>query len=793
LARKILLADDSVTAQNMGRKILADAGYDVITVNNGSAALKKIAELKPELIILDVYMPGYSGLEVCQRLKDAPETARVPVLLSVGKLEPFKPEEAKRVRAEGYIVKPFEASELLSALSKLEDRIVPKADTGKTGRSSRAVAVLNESSRSGDEPEAEGSWKNRISFPAKKKEVVEETPDDAALYNAVNRDLKTVIQREEPKTPNAPVVVTQNHSAQKLAAQNLVPQNQDAAESEEKLVDLGALATPGLPKDVTTEEIAALAAAAAHVKGRKLEAESAAKTATEDIAAKEIAARETTEIRADEKIATPEIAQALTAPAAQEIGTAPSASADVPTEDEVSAAIARLEQEQEQGAEQLWNVNAGSGAEPASAKHEDLPVTMAAPPMVESTHSEGPRWTAVPVAVDAQEAALSLEREMNMAFRAFSSAAAAQAGPATMVDEPQSSASTTTVEAAAQLAPLDLPAVSAAVDPALETKAEMEPEPVSAEVAAEFPRTEGNEFAVAPVQEIPDHSEPTAAQPEYAAATLTPQVEAVIQNTIPEHAAAENTVAEHATVQTAEVTSVVASAGQEEIEQHKIEREEIKRDEVREQETPQEQLSPDIAQPAEVVAGTEIASELGAGETSSIAATCVETSSSDRSSGETAIEQAAQAPLEPVVAEALVMAEATSSEIAQLAPSEIVAEVPQNSSHGEVPHEGESQMAAATAAAWASWRQIRESIPGPKSQNMDESASEPALDSAPATAANALAVAAGAESSPVEVSAAPGTASMNSQTVASIVDSLLAELRPRIVEEISRKLAAEKK
>src|SRR3984957_20445115 len=156
----------------MGRKILADAGYEVITVNNGSAALKKIAETKPDIIILDVYMPGYSGLEVCQRLKEAQETSRIPVLLTVGKLEPFKPEEAKRVRAEGYIVKPFEASELLSALSKLEERIVPKADTGKTGRSSRAVAVLNESSRSGDEPEAEGSWKNCISFPAKKKEVV---------------------------------------------------------------------------------------------------------------------------------------------------------------------------------------------------------------------------------------------------------------------------------------------------------------------------------------------------------------------------------------------------------------------------------------------------------------------------------------------------------------------------------------------------------------------------------------------------------------------------------------------
>ena len=94
----------------MGRRILSDAGYDVTTVNNGSAALKKIAEIKPDLIVLDVYMPGYSGLEVCQRLKESQETSRIPVLLSVGKLEPFKPEEAHRVRADAFIVKPFEAT-----------------------------------------------------------------------------------------------------------------------------------------------------------------------------------------------------------------------------------------------------------------------------------------------------------------------------------------------------------------------------------------------------------------------------------------------------------------------------------------------------------------------------------------------------------------------------------------------------------------------------------------------------------------------------------------------------------
>ena len=111
-----------------GTENLSDAGYEVITVNNGSAALKKVSEQAPDLIVLDVYMPGYGGLEVCQRLKEVAETARIPILLSVGKLEPFKPEEARRVRADAFIIKPFEATELLAALTKLEDKIVPLAD-----------------------------------------------------------------------------------------------------------------------------------------------------------------------------------------------------------------------------------------------------------------------------------------------------------------------------------------------------------------------------------------------------------------------------------------------------------------------------------------------------------------------------------------------------------------------------------------------------------------------------------------------------------------------------------------
>ena len=143
MALKILLADDSATAQNMGKKILVEAGYEVVAVSNGAAAVKKIAEQKPDMIVLDVYMPGYTGLEVCERVKSAIETTKIPVLLTVGKMEHFLPEEGARVKADGVIVKPFEASDLLAAVQKLEQRL-----TSTNSRATQAAGGF------GDEPPA---------------------------------------------------------------------------------------------------------------------------------------------------------------------------------------------------------------------------------------------------------------------------------------------------------------------------------------------------------------------------------------------------------------------------------------------------------------------------------------------------------------------------------------------------------------------------------------------------------------------------------------------------------------
>ncbi len=115
----ILLADDSVPAQNMGKKILVDAGYDVLTVSNGLEALRKISELQPDIAILDIFMPGYTGLEICERLRANPATAALPVILTVGKLEPYRPEDGEHVHSNAIIVKPFSANELVSAVRSL--------------------------------------------------------------------------------------------------------------------------------------------------------------------------------------------------------------------------------------------------------------------------------------------------------------------------------------------------------------------------------------------------------------------------------------------------------------------------------------------------------------------------------------------------------------------------------------------------------------------------------------------------------------------------------------------------
>ena len=244
MARKILLADDSVTAQNMGRKILADAGYDVVTVNNGSAALKRIAESQPDLIILDVYMPGYSGLEVCQRLKDAGETAHIPVLLSVGKLEPFKPQEARRVRADAHIVKPFEASQLLTAIARLEDQMVPQ-QKGSRFATSGGTASMDDPFTRPDE----GRILGRGGKLSKKNKDTSERGDPLA-------------SGDDQLSPQAASFRDFKKKAKSQAATS-APVEYSSESAEPVSHEPGPLAK--LPGDITAEELSALSEVAAQL------------------------------------------------------------------------------------------------------------------------------------------------------------------------------------------------------------------------------------------------------------------------------------------------------------------------------------------------------------------------------------------------------------------------------------------------------------------------------------------------------------------------------------------------
>ncbi|MBI4458495.1 MAG: response regulator [Acidobacteria bacterium] len=116
---KILLADDSTHAQRMGTKILSAEGHEVTAVSNGQAAFKILDELAPDLIVADIFMPGRNGYELCQMIKSNPKWQHIPVLLTIGAMEPYDPSEGRKAHADGLITKPLESSDLIETIQTL--------------------------------------------------------------------------------------------------------------------------------------------------------------------------------------------------------------------------------------------------------------------------------------------------------------------------------------------------------------------------------------------------------------------------------------------------------------------------------------------------------------------------------------------------------------------------------------------------------------------------------------------------------------------------------------------------
>lgn len=107
--RRVLLADDSVAARKSIQKVLEMAGVEVVSVGNGDLALKRLDEVLPQMVLLDVIMPGRNGYEVCAEIKAHAVYGALPVLLVSGDFEPFDDAEAKRCGADGHLIKPFDS------------------------------------------------------------------------------------------------------------------------------------------------------------------------------------------------------------------------------------------------------------------------------------------------------------------------------------------------------------------------------------------------------------------------------------------------------------------------------------------------------------------------------------------------------------------------------------------------------------------------------------------------------------------------------------------------------------
>src|SRR5271155_1062811 len=116
---RILLADDSPHAQRMGERILREEGFEVVSLTDGNAAMLRLADVDPDLILADVFLPGKSGLDICRYVKNEPRFRHVRVVLTAGLLEPFDEDEAKRAGCDAIIKKPFEASKVVSTIDPL--------------------------------------------------------------------------------------------------------------------------------------------------------------------------------------------------------------------------------------------------------------------------------------------------------------------------------------------------------------------------------------------------------------------------------------------------------------------------------------------------------------------------------------------------------------------------------------------------------------------------------------------------------------------------------------------------
>lgn len=116
---RILVVEDEPSLRKLIKTNLAASGYEVVTADDGEEGLSLAQEIKPDLILLDIRMPGMSGWDVLIALKTNPKVKKVPVIIMTASV-PEESEEYKMrsMRAAGYLVKPFGVDVLLDKVKE---------------------------------------------------------------------------------------------------------------------------------------------------------------------------------------------------------------------------------------------------------------------------------------------------------------------------------------------------------------------------------------------------------------------------------------------------------------------------------------------------------------------------------------------------------------------------------------------------------------------------------------------------------------------------------------------------
>ncbi|MBI3210277.1 MAG: response regulator [Candidatus Solibacter usitatus] len=116
---RVLLADDSPHAQRMGERILREEGFEVVSVTDGDAAMQRLADSDPDVMVVDAFLPRRSGFDLCREVKSNAGMRHVQVVLTAGVLELLDETEAMRAGSDALLKKPFEASAMMDTLQPL--------------------------------------------------------------------------------------------------------------------------------------------------------------------------------------------------------------------------------------------------------------------------------------------------------------------------------------------------------------------------------------------------------------------------------------------------------------------------------------------------------------------------------------------------------------------------------------------------------------------------------------------------------------------------------------------------